>query len=547
MATYYWVGGNGTWNSSATANWSLSSGGAGGAGVPTLADDVRFDASSGTSFNTVTIVTGAVCNNFLYSAAAVIGFNGSGSTLETYGFFRILSSTPTGTFDVDTLLMQISTATGISFISAVPVKNLTLNNVVGTQATLSVSSDITCDAFNTTTVSVVPTAVYAINCKSFQLGFSSSGIVRTLGSVSNALTINLTPATATSGQNIYNDNWSSTNDSIVNTTMNVTPNTNTNVIYSRNTSATKELDVNVSGGTTIFDIQGMLVKNLVLTNAAVRLDQNLEIYGNTTLVGTASVFDSATSRNVLLQKKVGSPNVSRTVTVPSTAQWTKAGLRNLISTGTDTVTISGAFGTSVNPVLDFWTGGASVGAGPVYAENVRLSNGASLSSTVFYVNTNFTIIASSTLTGTYTVNTDAALLNPNGVLVPNLNIVGFGSPAYLTTNLSVTNLSITASSSTGGLYVLNGSSVAIGGTFTLAGSSLVNNVEFKAFAYAGTPLPFSVTKSSGLVNALFATIAYSNASGGATFQALETNGCVDGGNNTGWIFKQAAGNFFLFI
>jgi len=58
MATYYWVGGSGTWDSTTTTNWAASSGGAGNAGVPTSSDNVVFDANSntGTSSFTVTAV-----------------------------------------------------------------------------------------------------------------------------------------------------------------------------------------------------------------------------------------------------------------------------------------------------------------------------------------------------------------------------------------------------------------------------------------------------------------------------------------------------------
>jgi hypothetical protein len=42
MASRYWVGGTGTWDQ--TAHWSATSGGAGGASVPTLSDDVIFNA-----------------------------------------------------------------------------------------------------------------------------------------------------------------------------------------------------------------------------------------------------------------------------------------------------------------------------------------------------------------------------------------------------------------------------------------------------------------------------------------------------------------------
>lgn len=47
MANRYWVGGTGTWDAADTTHWSASSGGASGASVPTAADDVFFDGSSG--------------------------------------------------------------------------------------------------------------------------------------------------------------------------------------------------------------------------------------------------------------------------------------------------------------------------------------------------------------------------------------------------------------------------------------------------------------------------------------------------------------------
>jgi hypothetical protein len=40
----YWVGGSGNWND--PENWSLSSGGASGACIPTSRDNVFFDAGS---------------------------------------------------------------------------------------------------------------------------------------------------------------------------------------------------------------------------------------------------------------------------------------------------------------------------------------------------------------------------------------------------------------------------------------------------------------------------------------------------------------------
>lgn len=56
MAARFWILGTGTWDAVTTTNWSATSGGSGGASVPTSSDDVTFDANSGTSA-TVTIST----------------------------------------------------------------------------------------------------------------------------------------------------------------------------------------------------------------------------------------------------------------------------------------------------------------------------------------------------------------------------------------------------------------------------------------------------------------------------------------------------------
>lgn len=47
MANRYWVGGSGTWDTTSTANWSTTSGGASGASAPGAADVAFFDANSG--------------------------------------------------------------------------------------------------------------------------------------------------------------------------------------------------------------------------------------------------------------------------------------------------------------------------------------------------------------------------------------------------------------------------------------------------------------------------------------------------------------------
>jgi hypothetical protein len=55
--TRYWVGGTGLWSTTNTTNWSDSSGGAGGASIPTSADAVVFDLLSNSTAYTVSITS----------------------------------------------------------------------------------------------------------------------------------------------------------------------------------------------------------------------------------------------------------------------------------------------------------------------------------------------------------------------------------------------------------------------------------------------------------------------------------------------------------
>lgn len=59
MASYFWVGGSGTWDNVNTTNWAVLSGGPSGFGPPLAADTVTFDSASGTG--TCTTASGSAC------------------------------------------------------------------------------------------------------------------------------------------------------------------------------------------------------------------------------------------------------------------------------------------------------------------------------------------------------------------------------------------------------------------------------------------------------------------------------------------------------
>ena len=85
MADRYWVGGTGTW--ATTARWAASSGGAGGQSVPTANDDVYIDANSntGTAAFTITVGANAVCRNISFNADGVCTFARGTTTLGING------------------------------------------------------------------------------------------------------------------------------------------------------------------------------------------------------------------------------------------------------------------------------------------------------------------------------------------------------------------------------------------------------------------------------------------------------------------------------
>jgi len=141
----YWVGHSGNWND--PNHWSLTSGGAGGACVPTLADNVFFDASSfSVGSKIVTLNVNAYCRNMTWTGATFTPVLTGTTTLNVYGSLTLINA------------MNVTGFTG--FLN---FKSNTTGNTI-TSATHTFSKDvhfdgiggswILQDAFNTTTGSL---------------------------------------------------------------------------------------------------------------------------------------------------------------------------------------------------------------------------------------------------------------------------------------------------------------------------------------------------------------------------------------------------------
>lgn len=95
MATYYWVGGSGTWDNASTTNWAIISGGAGGLGVPNNADTAIFDANSGTAA-TVTVAATAVSLSTTVNKADInLSLSGSPTLCTSVGTLTFTAGTIT--------------------------------------------------------------------------------------------------------------------------------------------------------------------------------------------------------------------------------------------------------------------------------------------------------------------------------------------------------------------------------------------------------------------------------------------------------------------
>lgn len=120
----YWVGGSGNWDGSTTTNWSETSGGTGGTIVPTSAQNVHFDANSGSGV--VTITATANCNSL--TCTGYTGTLTGSSALNIYGSLLLVSGM---TYSVTGTITFSSTSTGMNITTAAKTLTTVVFNGVG--------------------------------------------------------------------------------------------------------------------------------------------------------------------------------------------------------------------------------------------------------------------------------------------------------------------------------------------------------------------------------------------------------------------------------
>lgn len=166
MANRYWVGGTGNWSD--IAHWSATTGGAGGASVPTSVDNALFDALSfSATGQTVTVDVVINCADMNWTGALYNPTLDGGQANNIFGSLILISAmtiTQTGpiTFSATTMGKTITTA-GLTILSTVTFDGVgggwTLQdalilssnrNLVLNKGTLDTNGkSVTCNNFNT--------------------------------------------------------------------------------------------------------------------------------------------------------------------------------------------------------------------------------------------------------------------------------------------------------------------------------------------------------------------------------------------------------------
>jgi hypothetical protein len=163
MANRYWVGGSATWDSTAGTKWATTSGGTGGAAVPTTSDDVFLDGSSGVVTVTVSGTAGTKslnCTGFTGTLAGTSTINMKESMTLSSG----MTNTLTGGFVFNGATSATITTAGIH------VQRITVNGT----GTWTLQDNVT---FNATGVFEHTNGIIDFNGKSVSGGrsFSSTG------------------------------------------------------------------------------------------------------------------------------------------------------------------------------------------------------------------------------------------------------------------------------------------------------------------------------------------------------------------------------------
>lgn len=309
MANRYWVGGTAAWDGTAGTKWSATSGGAGGASVPTSADDVFFDANSGASTVTISTATAnfltLTCTGFTGTIAGTTGQAAYGNV--TLGAGMTWSNTGNLAFQNVTATF---TTNGVSFAGSLNVNSggtVSLGSALTTTAAIFVNQG----TFNTNNYNVTATQISTNNSNTRTINLGSSTV--TLSALNGLQFPTVTNLTFNAG----------TSSIVMTSSVGSTIVLNGITLYNLTLSAASASNTFQSSGT---------FNNLTLTAPASAGVSITQFDSRMTINGTLSTTGTAGNRRVWLRNSTY--GIAITLTVNSTPSLTDADFRDIYVIGT---------------------------------------------------------------------------------------------------------------------------------------------------------------------------------------------------------------------
>lgn len=511
----YWVGGTDNWDVTAGTKWSLTSGGAGGASVPTSADDVFIDANSGT--NTVTITATSVCKS--------LDGTGATATLAGSSNLTIFGGITTGTLTISYTGTITTAVTGTINTSGVTWTNWTFaGGTMTVSSTLTISGNLAVTATTTTNGSNIEVAGNI----SVSAGVTFPGTSKLVyngtgtwsagagGYILKNFDINTAGTLNFSGNVYYGTGTFKYVAGTVNTGTSVFINSSTYpCTLDTNGSSSTSATTTSSTGINFYDI----ICGTITLSSNLCLVYRLQYSTGTNFTGGQNIYINGSLN--LTASNTGTPNA--TIILQGTGTWSGNFVvkENLTINTTGTITISGS--------VAYNTGTLTYTAGTVVTTGSTLNIAASTTLNTSGMNWNNITLPSNTMT--ITIN---SLLTIDGTFTFS-NVKTFaGTAGFTADNLAYTN-------------TLAGASVSYKSTntYTVTTSFIANNSNTCTFVASTASSDAFLILSSGCLQKLFRIKATDiNSTGGEPVKSvgvrpqdlLRTNNWT---NNSGQFF-----NFF---
>jgi hypothetical protein len=492
MANRYWIGGSGNWTD--TAHWSTTSGGSGGADVPTSSDDVFLDENSGLSGAEISLTGSydtAGCRNITCTSGETYSIAYATSDFSIYGDAILEAGL---TFDPDGTYLYLDGTTGDHSFRT---NGATLNYIeLRGNGNFIFEDDMkVADEFKPSTGTFDPGA-HTIEFITAHSGISVGGVT-----FYNAY---FSTPWVTGATNYIND--SNTFNQLK-----IAPGVKI-VIEGSSTQTVSDFDATGTATNVITVEKGDISTGPISTGSFINAGKNYSVGDVLTVSGGGS---NATIRVDSIGPTYGSELITNGSFTGNANGWT-------LNTGwaydSNNVVHSSCTGMLEQSIV-------YAGTSTTYLVSFDISNYVSGNFTVWYNrNTTTGVTYSGDGTKTFSITLNLTGSTYFGI-APSTDFVGNID------NISVKQVTIVAGAiitstltNPGTGYTVNTNYNITGGTGSSAIYRIGTVVQF----------PFTLSKSSGIVECDYLNLSNSTATGGATWYAGSHS--INGGNNVGWHF-----------